>query len=651
MNKWLSLAASAVLVMSLVGCDGDDGADGADGATGAAGVDGAAGTDGKDGISAVAYNKYTNNAVESYVKFGEIGVQLGDDQKDIQTSSTVSVNDVAQAVTFKKLMATGDTNNGEIFGQVKDYQDNNITFGDGSPYICNGTNDGVGSGLDYTSILQKNGKLFMVSQFECQIGAMYKAELEQNVVTGELSVKDNSLEFISQKAGFGGFVHCAGQKTPWESHLGSEEYEPDARAVEENADATTGLTDDKYYDEVAKYWGGDATKLSPYYYGWTPEVTIAGDDSAVYTKHYSMGRMSHELSYVMPDEKTVYMSDDGTNVGLYMFVADAAQDLSAGTLYAAKWIQKDGANGGNADIVWIKLAHGTNAQIKAILDPDDNVNTNDAPKFSDIFDTVDPNEDGTCQSGYTSVNTSAGHECLAVKTGKEQAAAFLETRRYSAIKGATTEFRKEEGITFSSDHNKLFVAMSAVAYGMEDNMKKASANTSYDKGGNNDIKIPYNPCGAIYALDVAKTNQVDSEGNMISSAYVVENMYAILTGEPTEYPEGFPYEGNTCSVNGISNPDNVTYLENSNLLFIGEDTSSHLNNIVWAYDLSNGSLTRTLSTPLDAETTSPFWYKNIGGYDYMTAVTQHPMDGVDGATDAQKESFVGVMVTDTIPAQ
>jgi len=34
-------------------------------------------------------------------------------------------------------------------------------------------------------------------------------------------------------------------------------------------------------------------------------------------------------------------------------------------------------------------------------------------------------------------------------------AAFLETRRYAAMLGATTEFEKEEGITYDPDRNKV----------------------------------------------------------------------------------------------------------------------------------------------------------------------------------------------------
>jgi hypothetical protein len=41
----------------------------------------------------------------------------------------------------------------------------------------------------------------------------------------------------------------------------------------------------------------------------------------------------------------------------------------------------------------------------------------------------------------------------------ETAAAFLESRRVAAMMGATTEFEKEEGITYSSKHNKVSSTM------------------------------------------------------------------------------------------------------------------------------------------------------------------------------------------------
>ena len=64
--------------------------------------------------------------------------------------------------------------------------------------------------------------------------------------------------------------------------------------------------------------------FNPYKYGYAVEVAVKGDGSTDVTKQFAMGRSAFELAYVMPDRKTVYYSDDGTNVGLFMFVADVA---------------------------------------------------------------------------------------------------------------------------------------------------------------------------------------------------------------------------------------------------------------------------------------------------------------------------------------
>ncbi len=38
--------------------------------------------------------------------------------------------------------------------------------------------------------------------------------------------------------------------------------------------------------------------------------------------------------------------------------------------------------------------------------------------------------------------------------------------------------------------------------GMEDFMKKGESSDSYDVCGHNDIRLPYNPCGCVYQMDV-----------------------------------------------------------------------------------------------------------------------------------------------------
>ena len=607
MMVMMSVAVATALFVS--GCNGEDGATGA------------TGTDGTDA-----------NKIASKLQFEEISTPVTDTEKvaiNASPKATNLVNGYENSVGFTKLMATADTNNGEVYGLVKDHLDQPLTFDDGSPYICNGTNAGVGSGLDFVSFLNDpdgSGKMYMVSQFECEIGAMYINELEQDS-DGVLTPKADTLEFISQAAYHGGWVHCAGMKTPWESHLGSEEYEPDARSVEDNmqADGTTG---NSYYDELAKFFGGDANQSNPYFWGWSPEVQVVGG-AAQYTKHYAMGRFSHELSYVMPDRKTVYMTDDGTNDVIFMFIADTEEDLSSGTLYAAKWNQTSavGTNGGSADISWLNLGSATDTQVKAAVDAE--------ISFSDIFNSEVPAADFTCPTaGFTFINTEYGQECLQVNTANYSANVIsrLESRRYAAIMGATSEFRKMEGFTYDPEHGVAYISMSAIERGIEAGYSIPKDSSKYDDGGNNDINLQYNKCGAVYAMEVSPTQRFGSD-------YVVENMTAVVKGMPTTYPVGHEYEGNSCSVEGISNPDNVTYLPGSNILTIGEDTSKHINNVIWSYDVETGALVRTMTMPQKAETTSPFWYKDFNGFGYMSAVTQHPID--DGSGSSENESFVG----------
>jgi hypothetical protein len=60
--------------------------------------------------------------------------------------------------------------------------------------------------------------------------------------------------------------HLRRQPSPWNTHLSSEEYEPDAthRKNTQFANFSTNLY-------------GDATKANPYHYGHLPEITVNPD--------------------------------------------------------------------------------------------------------------------------------------------------------------------------------------------------------------------------------------------------------------------------------------------------------------------------------------------------------------------------------------
>ena len=555
-------------------------------------------------------------AMAADMSFSPVKVPETDAEKRAAVASeAVTVDGTEHKIGYHVLMRSGDMD----VGVLTDKDGNPVKNEDGSTHVS--------VDADFTSLLPVGDKLFSVSHFESRPGAMYLTELKQG--------EDGMLTAVSTKpidfSAFGGlWVPCAGSVTPWGTHLGSEEYPADARAIE---DAKAIEDIDDYNKPMVRYFGVNPSDMTvddfraaynAYRYGYITEITVTEDGTATPQKHFAAGRVAVELGYVMPDEKTVYISDDGTNVGLFRFVADKAGDLSAGTLYAAKWTQTSDEGAGAADLSWIDLGHADDASVQKLIEA--------GTKFSDIFEVGEMAEDGTCGEGFMSSNAEGASECLKVKDGMELAASRLETRRYASMMGATTEFRKMEGITFDPATSKLYLAISAVERGMEDNAKNGKATDKYDKGGRNDIKVGSNKCGAVYELDI--------DDNMVATA-----ISGLVAGKETKYEDGSPYAGNKCDVDGIANPDNLTFIKGTRTLIIGEDTGSgHQNDAIWAYNMDSKELTRILTTPYGSETTSPYWYGDINGHGYLIAVIQHPygesdQDKLSDAADAR--AYIG----------
>jgi uncharacterized protein len=459
-----------------------------------------------------------------------------------------------------------------------------------------------------------NGKLYMITHYEYQSidaagksayglvpASMSLTELEQDKKTGEL--KPVKVEKIDFSAVNGLWIPCNGSLSPWNTHLGSEEYEPDARLFLDTSSKVRSQV-----ETFAQFYFGDKAKANPYFYGYTPEITVNKNGKTSVVKHYSTGRFSHELAKVMPDNKTVFYGDDGGNTGLFMYVADKAKDLSAGTLYAAKFKQTGIENGGSGDLQWINLGHATDKEVKKIIDS--------GIQFNDIFETSDAPKDG-----FTAIKTYSNGgkvEYLKLKPGKEKAAAFLETRRYAAMLGATTEFNKMEGLALNEKDNKVYIAIS--------DQSKAMEKDSTGKDPADHIQLPKIKAGVTYQLDL-QGGQKDSSGEAINSSYVAPSMSGLVVGEDLKEADSF---GNNANVDKVANPDNLSYSESMRTLFIGEDSGAHTNNFVWAYNVDTKELDRVLSVPAGAEATGLFAADDRNGFSYIFSNFQHPGDEVDG---------------------
>ena len=157
--------------------------------------------------------------------------------------------------------------------------------------------------------------------------------LDQDAASGAL--KRVQYQPVDSSAAHGLWITCGASQSPWNTHLSSEEYEPDATAIVHNAD----------FHAFSRNLFGEPGKANPYHYGHVPEVVVNPDGTGTLKKHYCLGRISHELVQVMPDRRTVLMGDDATNGGLFMFIADKPADLSAGSLLRR---QGDAATGRRA---------------------------------------------------------------------------------------------------------------------------------------------------------------------------------------------------------------------------------------------------------------------------------------------------------------
>ncbi len=417
--------------------------------------------------------------------------------------------------------------------------------------------------------------------------------LDQNQTTGELKlVKYHN---VDTSGVHGLWITCGASLSPWGTHLSSEEYEPDASNAGD-------LQYDAYHANLK-----DAS-AKKYHYGHLPEVTVNPDGTGTIKKHYCLGRISHELIQVMPDNRTALMGDDYTNGGLFMFVADNEKDLSAGTLYVAKvgtGFSIDPAAAGAA-LTWIKLGHATSTEVEGWAD------TLDSTDIMDIL-TADP-----ADITYTKVFADGKPNWVKVVPGMERQAAFLETHRYANIVGGSMAFTKMEGTTVNIKDKVAYSALANIQGPMvkNDATWRTDLNVSLDK----QLKA-----GGVLAHTMTGS-QKDTLNAAINSEWVPVLTKALIVGQDIVVADDPLHLGNTAHPDHIASPDNIKFSEKMRTLFIGEDSGNHVNNFLWAYNVDTKKLSRLLSTPAGAECTGLHVVDDINGWTYIMSNFQHPGD-------------------------
>ncbi len=593
---------------------------------------------------------------------------------DATVDITYSDNTVkyAQALSFIELFRTGDTllkppaaGGGKVLAA-------GYTRPDGiTPIVDTDGKQMFSDCVDGQSLIQlakpsvpgiDGNTLFLVTQYEYKSvnlagAAIYGTlpcpisitTLSQNPQTGALSVK--YLYPLPTQAVHGLWTTCAGSLSPWNTHLSSEEYEPDAWLVMMRKAKGSALTAAELTGWRASHMSLANTSLSkffefsrntldapntpeanttanPYHYGHVPEVTVNPDGTGSIQKHYCLGRISRELVQVMPDQQTVLMGDDYTGGALFMFIADTAGDLSSGTLYGAKMEQTSATYGGTFKLSWIKLGSASSKDIKALAD-------SLSPK--DILDVrfTDPTD-----ASYTKLALDGwGYQWVKVLAQQAKAAAFLETHRFAAIAGVTMELTKLEGVSVNAKDKIAYFAVSRI----ETTMLAGPEQTATTRPETDDIQLPALRPGGVYAAPLS-AGQSDTMGQAIPSAWVPTSFYVPhgLLGENLATDA----DGNNANLLKISQPDNVKFSESMRTLFVGEDGSGHLNNYVWAYNVDTQQLTKLLSTPAGAECTGLQAVDNLNGFAYVMSAFQHAGDWSYNATTG-----TGTLNGKTVPAE
>ncbi|MEI4551788.1 alkaline phosphatase PhoX [Pseudoalteromonas spongiae] len=602
-HKKIKMSALALSVLlALTACsDGDDGAQGPTGAAGQNGTDGLDGTNGSDGsagkLTRLATvptgaevtgiflsqegdlffnaqhpsdsNTVTNAAGKTF-HTGTVGVLAGvnfNNLPETLVDSPVPVSEEERQTVmsaygqYQILGQTGDTYNGKLakgLGHIYSMVSDELILENDMP--------------DFNGFIQTGaGKGYLFTNWEMYPGGMSRMALEKDN-QGSWTVTDAMmLDFDGVK---GTAANCFGSVTPWNTPLTSEEW-----IVNSKVDTTTHPDWNNpavmNTDIIGYMWQLTAPDApNPYRYGYIAEVQNPTSNEPMVVKHYALGRFEHENATVMPDGKTVYLSQDDTGGVLFKFVADTPEDLSAGTLYGAKLTQDVGQNDPATtgfDVAWVELGHGDNTMIEAWIADFDGIGTDQYVEGESSYMTM-ADVEAWANGAATYPTVANGGGKVTAGEPMDNRAVFLESRQAARLKGATAEWRKLEGISINT--KRAQEAIEGVNTIDGEDIRDAYVylaiadldNTLIDNEGDIQLSSRVKDCGGVYRAKLEEGYNISRiEPLVMGSTY-----RSSLSGAAR------------CDVDQLSQPDNVIVMDDGRII-IGEDGFQE-NNTLWLYE-------------------------------------------------------------------
>lgn len=276
---------------------------------------------------------------------------------------------------------------------------------------------------------------------------------------------------------------------------------------------------------------------------------------------------------------------------------------------------------------WIKMGSASNSELVA---------KSKEIKFLDMFDYIPAARN--CRLTFVSIKSNL--ECLDVKDGNPWAA-FFETRRFAALKGASIEFANARGLVFDKNTNKLFMSINRIS------RRDRIMLVDDVEGSSNDIKVPAADCGVLYEMTVQESKDTEFDVKTFQTAYRGTGNFGVS-------------EANKCNVEEPSNPSDLASIPGHGQLLVAEDSCSvsslggevscgHEHNALWAMDSfvpkgrkkQEREKTRILTAPSMSSVESMVWYPKLKDMSAITAaLNQVYQEGSDSPVNQENPQAI-----------